>query len=242
MRVTRVFVEQDLSVGSVLTLKDNTFQHIINVLRLTIGAQIILFNGNGYDYLARISRVEKKSFQVNLDERSENLASPKLPIHLAQCICRGEKMDFVIQKATELGVTTITPLFSEFGNVKLAGARLAKKLEHWQKVADSACEQTGRADRVLLCPAQLLVNFVNTENESLKLILTPGAGVATVLPTTADSVTLLVGPEGGFSTAEEQQALNTDFQAWQLGPRVFRSETAGLAAISVAQSRWGDFH
>lgn len=241
MRLTRVYYGSPLSAEQTLDLPDDIIRHISNALRAKVGDKIILFNGDGYDYPATIEHISKKQLSVLVTDKINNVTAPVLNIHLAQCICRGEKMDFVIQKATELGVTQITPVISEFGNVTLKPDRWPKKISHWQKVANSACEQSGRADLVMVnCPVKFM-DFVKHDFLGTKLILSPEANSPLETVSEPDTITLLVGPEGGFSQSEVNDAIKNDFLPWQLGPRILRSETAGLAAITMVQNKWGDF-
>ena len=240
MRITRVYCCSPLQPQQAFDLPDNVIHHLGSVLRAKVGDNISLFNGDGYDYPATIEQISKKSMTVLIADKIKNLAVPNFAIHLAQCVCRGEKMDFVIQKATELGVTKITPVVSEFGNVNLKHDRWEKKIAHWQKVANSACEQSGRADVVTVNAPIDFMAYVETDLAGEKLILCPEVKALLPSDTMPVAVNLLVGPEGGFSHSEISAAEKNGFSKWQLGPRVLRSETAGLAAISVLQYHWGD--
>jgi 16S rRNA (uracil1498-N3)-methyltransferase len=240
MRITRVYLAHPLQIEQEFCLPEDATRHLVTVLRINVGEQVILFNGDGYDYLSVVTTAKKNNLAVKVIDKTLNLAKPQLNIHLAQAVCRGEKMDFVVQKATELGVSTITPIISEFSNVKLSADRWAKKVIHWQKVANSACEQSGRADLVQIQQPVDVHMFLQQPVEGEKLILNPTASAGLSVKS-ASAVTLLVGPEGGFSDIEIKAAEQQGYCAWQLGWRVLRSETAGLATISVLQALWGDF-
>lgn len=240
MRITRVYFSGLLAENSSIDLPLETSHYLSNVLRLSINDSITLFNGDGYDYAAEIITIHKKIITVSIKHKTKNNNAPSLHIHLVQAVCRGEKMDLVIQKATELGVSAITPVFTEFTNVKLSSDRLIKKVEHWQKVANSACEQSGRADLVTINQPVKFEQLIRQDFAGAKVILSPHENQAVSIKATITSVNLLIGPEGGFSEQEVKQAVNNGFQPWQLGTRILRTETAGLTAIAVLQSRYGD--
>jgi 16S rRNA (uracil1498-N3)-methyltransferase len=184
--------------------------------------------------------VGKKSVQVELREQFAGLAESPLRIHLGQGLSRGERMDWAIQKATELGVAHITPIVSERCEVRLKDERADKRLAHWQQIAISACEQCGRSVLPAIHPPMLLGDWLARTEAELKLVLHP---VAEPLASHVRPATLafLIGPEGGLSEAEVAEAQRAGYQAARLGPRVLRTETAPVAALSVAQQLWGDF-
>ncbi|CAA0106302.1 Ribosomal RNA small subunit methyltransferase E [Zhongshania aliphaticivorans] len=242
MRVPRIYVEQALAVNQELILDERAAHYVSQVLRMRTGRELILFNGDGSAYPASIVEVGKKLVQCQLGH--ETMApcpvSP-LNIELAIGISKGDRFDWVIQKATELGVNTITPLFTERGDVKLNGERLEKKQRHWQQVMISACEQSGRNDLVKIHQAQRLDEWNNTAHNAIKLVLCPSLhSPLTESNSTTSSAILLVGPEGGLSETEINSSIQQGFQPLQLGPRVLRTETAPIAAISIIQHRWGD--
>ncbi len=181
----------------------------------------------------------KKAVRVQLHETLPGLAESRLQIHLGQGLSRGERMDWAIQKATELGATQITPVISERCEVRLKDERADKRLAHWRQIAISACEQCGRSVIPIIHPPQLLADWLAIEAD-LKLVLHP---VAEPLESHAAPATLafLIGPEGGLNDAEVEQARTAGFQPARLGPRVLRTETAPVVALSVAQQLWGDF-
>ena len=241
MRVPRIYEPQPLSAGAVLTLGEDGANHVGRVLRMQTGQELMLFNGQGGQYPATILEVGKKQVQVQLAELDPSEVESPLHIHLGQVISRGDKMEFTIQKSVELGVNTITPLFSERCGVKLNGERLDKKLEQWQKIAISACEQCGRNRIPEIRPAMELAAWLAEPTEELKLNLHPRAPYSiNTLPEPSHGIRLLIGPEGGLSTAEIEQAREQGFADMLLGPRVLRTETAGLTAITALQCRFGD--
>lgn len=241
MKFTRIYQTSSLIVNATLMLDQPSSHHLLQVLRLKSGDMITVFNGNGGEYQAEIIAIEKKRAIIKVKKFIDIDRESPLRIHLGQGIARGEKMDFIIQKAVELGVTKITPLFTEFSNVKLAGERLQKRVEHWQAVAISACEQSGRNRIPEIVAPISLPNWLSQCQENLKLVLDPDATAhLSNLSGTYTNIALLIGAEGGLSKEEIALAKQYDFQFLQLGPRILRTETAGLAIISALQSRWGD--
>ncbi|WP_163934212.1 16S rRNA (uracil(1498)-N(3))-methyltransferase [Paraferrimonas sp. SM1919] len=241
MGLARFYHNEPLTVGQQIVLNDDAAGHIGRVLRMQAGERVIIFNGSGQHFPATITSASKKNVEVHIDEAiSSNNESP-LRIHLGQVISRGDRMDFTIQKSVELGVNTITPLFSERCGVKLSGDRLAKKIEQWQKIAVAACEQSGRDVVPNIRPAMQLEAWCAEDTEALKLNLHPRAAHG-INGLTLDklSARLLIGPEGGLSDVEIAMTENYQFTDILLGPRVLRTETASLTAITALQARFGD--
>ncbi|MDR7097895.1 16S rRNA (uracil1498-N3)-methyltransferase [Lysobacter niabensis] len=243
MRLTRVHVDMPLSAGLELALPENAAAHLSRVLRLTVGDDCVLFNGDGIDYAARITAMGKRELRVTVASGREVDNESPLALTLLQGIARGEKMDLILQKATELGVNAIAPLWAQRSEVKLDEARAEKRLAHWRGVVTSACEQCGRA-RVpdVAAPVSLSVALGALPAGGLRLILDPEGELALGTLTVDDEarVVLAVGPEGGWSPADREQLRAAGFQGLKLGPRILRTETAGLAAIAALQSRLGD--
>lgn len=243
MRLTRVHVDLPLAEGQELDLPEGPAAHLGRVLRLGLGDACVLFNGNGHDHEARIVAVGKRDVRVAIGAARPVTNESPLSITLLQGIARGEKMDLILQKATELGVSAIVPLHSQRSEVKLDEARGAKRLAHWQSVVTSACEQSGRAvvPRVAApCPLQGAIRGL--PEGGLRLILDPEAGAtcATLAWSPGTPVILAVGPEGGWSPLDREQLMGGGFRGVRLGPRILRTETAGLAAIAALQARFGD--
>lgn len=239
--MTRIFQPFTINQNSLITLDDNAFNHLIRVLRMKVGEQIILFNGTNQITPAVIQQIDKKSVIVKTSTTMVDNRESPLNIHLGQVISRGEKMEFTIQKSVELGVTSITPLLSERCGVKLDETRLDKKVQQWQKIVISACEQCGRNVIPIINPVTKLENWCANLTDSLKLNLHPKArhGI-NQLSTTHHNISLLVGPEGGLSEDEINMTSNYDFTDVLLGPRVLRTETAALTALTALQLRFGD--
>ncbi|WDE10662.1 16S rRNA (uracil(1498)-N(3))-methyltransferase [Thalassomonas haliotis] len=246
MRNPRIYQDQPLKVGEKVQLNADAFGHTIRVLRLNEGDMVTLFNGQVEDgkycqYQGELVNVGKKQAEVLLTECQVVDNESPLNIHLGQGISRGERMDFTLQKSVELGVNTITPLFTERCGVKLSGERLAKKREQWQKIVISACEQSGRCAVPQVTDPISLTDWLGQETSALKLNLHPRAQHSIMtLPQENQRVRLLIGPEGGLSDEEITRANNADFVDILLGPRVLRTETAALTAISALQCRFGD--
>ncbi len=241
MRIPRIYYSQQLTNGDEITLESDAANHVGRVLRLNSGAEIILFNGLGGQYRATLIHSDKKSVIAKINQFEDISVESPLKIHLGQGISRGDKMEMTIQKAVELGVSTITPLFSERCGVKLTGERLDKKMLQWQKIIISACEQCGRNTIMTINkPLQLHLWLAQQTNE-FKLNLHPRATYSiNTLPTPEHGIRLLIGPEGGLSDQEIDLASNEGFDEVLIGPRVLRTETAGLTIISALQTRFGD--
>ena len=239
MSLPRFFVAAPLALG-VHDLPEAQAHYLSRVLRLTVGAAVQLFDGSGQEYIGELTSVSKKAVQVELRECLDGLPESALQIHLGQGLSRGERMDWAIQKATELGVAEITPLFTERCEVRLNDERMQKRLEHWQQIAISACEQCGRSKVPVIYAPQSVKDWQATVQADLKLVLHPVAQPLTE-HTTPSTLAFLIGPEGGLSDAEVAQAAEYGFQPARLGPRVLRTETAPIVALSVAQQLWGDF-
>ena len=242
MRVPRIYQPiNELTVNQQVKLDEDGAAHIGRVLRMSEGENISLFTGDGFDYLARIVSANKKNVTVEIIDKTENNSESPLNLHLGQVISRGDRMDFTIQKSVELGVTTITPLFSDRCGVKLNGERLEKKINQWQKIVISACEQSGRSFVPTVRPAMTLSQWCAEQTDALKLNLHPRAAHGiNGLALENTKVRLLIGPEGGLSEEEIAMTETHLFTDVLLGPRVLRTETASLTAITALQLRFGD--
>ena len=239
MRLSRFFIDAPLSLG-LHELPEAQAHYIGRVLRHAAGDAVQLFDGSGQEYLGELIDVGKKAVRVELREQLAGQAESPLRIHLGQGLSRGERMDWAIQKATELGVGEITPIVSERCEVRLKDERADKRLAHWRQVAISACEQCGRSVLPVIHSPITLAEWQGHVQAELKLVLHP---VAAPLESHArpHSLAFLIGPEGGLSEAEVAQAKAAGFHAARLGPRVLRTETAPVVALAVAQQLWGDF-
>jgi len=236
----RIFTEQALGEGLKLQLEEGPSRHLAGTLRLHAEAEITLFDGRGGEYGARITSVERKRVAVEvLEHRATELESP-LAMELGIAISRGERMDWVTQKATELGVARISPLITERTEVKLKGERLEKKLRHWQQITVSDCEQCGRNRLPQVNPLQSLESWAGSVQADCKLVLHHRSDTGIDPAASPGSAALLIGPEGGLAAAEIALAEENGFKPLTLGPRVMRTETAPLAALAILQHRYGD--
>lgn len=240
MRHIRFYVTGPLAAHSQFALGEDAAHHAANVLRLKPGAEAFVFNGEGGEYRATIMESSKKT--VVIQTRDFNPVDNESPLHthLAIGLSRGERFEWVLQKATELGVTEITPLFSERTEVKWKAGREDKIRERWRKILINACEQCYRNRLPRLHEPVGLDDLLQRENSESKWILHPATAAHPADGARPQSVCLLVGPEGGFSEAEVNSALKRGFAPLTLGPRILRTETAPLAALSILQARWGD--
>ena len=241
MRISRFYLPLRLSAGATLPLDENSAHYLRTVLRLKKGAELIVFNGEGGEYPAIVVEAHKEKVSVALGELNPREAESILHTSLGLGISRSERMDLAIQKAVELGVSAITPLLAERCVVQLDEAtRKMQRVQHWRKVAHNACEQCGRNRLPVIFEPMKLGDWVTTQ-AGLKLFLDPHGTVSLrELPRPEGSVCLLSGPEGGFTGHERELAKAAGFTPLRLGPRVLRTETAALAALSAIQTLWGD--
>jgi 16S rRNA (uracil1498-N3)-methyltransferase len=238
----RIYEERGLAVGDQIQLSEKNSHYLANVLRLKPGDMITIFNGQGGEYIATLIALSKKRVTLMLKQFVAREVESSLTITLGQGIAKGDKMDFIVQKAVELGVTAIYPLITTRCNVKLDRERLVKRVAHWQSVANSACEQSGRNRIPWIYPATPLMDWIIQPKVSLNLVLDPLADKKlTQLPLAPkQSISLLIGSEGGLTPLELEKAVNFGFQAINLGPRILRTETAGLSILSILQYLVGD--
>jgi 16S rRNA (uracil1498-N3)-methyltransferase len=240
MRISRIYFDGVLAEGMSICFPLDVSHYIMNVLRLKIGANLIVFNGKGGEFNAIIKVVEKKGVTAQIQQYKDHSTESPLSIHLAQAISRSEKMDLILQKAVELGVNKVTPLITEFCNIQLNEDRAAKRFLHWQKVLISACEQSGRTYVPSLEPIQKFQVWLKKNLAPLRLFCDPRSDQRLASLSRQQEVVLLIGPEGGFSSKEIDEAKAHNFLGISLGPRILRTETAPLAAITILQSYWGD--
>jgi 16S rRNA (uracil1498-N3)-methyltransferase len=247
MRIQRVHLLQPLRVGDAVDLPAAACEHLLRVLRLPEGTAVLLCNGDGMDYRAMLVDVGKRAARARVLDASPNHSESPLRVVLAQALARGEKMDWVVQKATELGVAAIRPIVTERTEVRLDAERAGRRLAHWQAIAVAACEQSGRAlVPAIYEPVSLAAYAAGVEADAIRLALDPeGVALADALDRDAlqetTSVHLVIGPEGGLSERDHAQLRAAGFRGMRLGPRILRTETAGLAALAAMQALAGDF-
>lgn len=244
MSTSRLFSPIQLRANAELSFGSEQARYVGRVLRLRPGDALTVFDGNGGEYPATIGTITKQELNLSVGEHISRSAESPLRIRLVQGVSRGERMDIVVQKATELGVQRISPVLTDFSVVKLEPDRAAKRRDHWQKVAQSACEQCRRNIVPAIDAPQSLLDWFgdNAGSDKLQLILRADARDSMpAINVPGNDLTILIGPEGGFSEAEYERATVAGLRAVRLGPRIMRTETAALAAISIAQATWGDY-
>ncbi|SEQ92716.1 16S rRNA m(3)U-1498 methyltransferase [Amphritea atlantica] len=240
MRIPRFYEPQSLSEGSEINLSDNVVQHVSRALRMRPGDALVLFNGDGFEYSAELTEVAKRNATARITGADQPARKSPLNLTIGQAISRGERMDYAVQKATELGMNQLVPLFTERCEVRLNSERQDKRRQHWQQVAISACEQSLRCDLPEISEPQSLNDWLDSVEADLKLVLHHHTEQPLGNFDKPASVALLIGPEGGLSETEVELALSKGFKPVAFGPRVFRTETAPVAALSVLQYLWGD--
>ncbi len=246
MRIPRIYTSFALEQSDKVVLDPKAQKHIKDVLRMNVDDSIILFNGDGHDYSSVINEISKKEVHAKIISKNKITNESPLSIHLLQPLCRSEKMDWCLQKATELGVNKITPYVSSRVNISIPKDRINKKLAHWNSVIQSACEQSGRATIPVIntpLPLQEIITSISA-NDCIKIIASP-TGTSNFNELTKQEDTCCVcaiGPEGGFENSEVDHAQSHGFFAVQLGPRILRLETAVTSAITLCQANWGDLH
>ncbi len=240
MRTTRLWLDTDFHNGAQIELSGEQAHYIQTVLRLRSGDMLEVFDGQDHSASAELEIHSKKSASVTLNDVSRNSVESPLNITLIQGISRGERMDFTLQKATELGISQIQPVFTERTEVKLKGEKLSKRIDHWQKIVINACEQCGRNTVPQVLPAITLKDWTaknkmptfvlhHRDSQTLKELTQPEGAFA-----------LAIGPEGGLADHEIELLKNHKAQGLKLGPRILRTETAALTALAAMQSLWGD--
>lgn len=240
MRIARIYVADNLYQNQSLTLSQEASHYLQHVLRVKVGTPIILFNGGEGEWPSSIKAISRQGVSVSVGDFKPVTVRSPCHIHLAQGVAKGEKMDWIIQKAVELGVSEITPLITEYSNVKLDDLRAAKRLGHWQKIAISACEQSGRTTLPIINPIIRFDQWVSAPNHLLKLMCDPESDSHLTDLAISSAVMVAIGPEGGFSTSELTTASHHGFTTISLGPRILRAETAAITSIAILQHRFGD--
>lgn len=241
MRVPRLYTPQALRADSEVLLVDDAAHYISKVLRLRQEDYVKLFNGSDGEFEARIVAIDKKSVTAALEQRVEGGAEPSLAIHLGLGLSRGERMDYAIQKATEAGVSSITPLLTQRCEVKLKGERIDNRMNHWERIAISACEQSGRCTVPTIAAPLTLPEWLQLPRTGASFVLDHRGEQGFPTLEKPEAITFLIGPEGGLSDEEVEQARDHHFSGLRIGPRVLRTETAPVVAISIAQHLWGDY-
>ena len=242
MRVTRLHCPQPLAENKNLSLSTEHAHHLINVLRHSVGDKVHVFNAADGEFEATLESAKKSKASVSIGALQRLYEAPEFSVHLCLGVSRGDRMDYGIQKSVELGVTEITPVYSEFGERKIKPIeRLEKKIQHWQRIAENASEQCGRLDvPTINDPLEFYSCVTQQALSSLVVMDSSGTQSLSDLELANDKVTIFTGPEGGFSPQEIERAKDSNGQVINLGPRVLRTETAPVAALAILQHRFGD--
>jgi len=240
MRLTRVFVDGELQPGQRLTVAGSAGNHIVRVLRARVGEQLTVFNGRGGEFGAAIEEIRRDTVLLSVLEHRDTERESAFELTLAQGISRGDRMDWVVQKATELGVARIVPLFTQRSVVHLDEKQAAKKVQHWQGIAVAACEQCGRNVVPAIDTPIEVYQMLEKGASGTGLLLSPEAPQRLADVQVAGRATVLIGPEGGLAQVEQDAALRAGFTAVRMGPRVLRTETAAVCALTLLQQKFGD--
>jgi 16S rRNA (uracil1498-N3)-methyltransferase len=240
-RLPRLYVERELGSDR-LALDEREAHYLAHVLRLQRGAELIAFNGRGTERQATLSILQRRGAELVLHAELVPVAESPLDLTIVQALPKSDAMDLIVQKATELGVRSLVPVYSDFSVVRLDPHRALRRLEHWQRIAQSACEQCGRHEPpLILAPELLAVALAQLPGDTLNLALDPqGAADVAALPRPA-RVIVAIGPEGGFSDDDWRRLDAARFMRFRLGPRILRAETAAFAVAAIAQAWWGDY-
>jgi 16S rRNA (uracil1498-N3)-methyltransferase len=240
MRISRVFVDQTLSAPAELALEEETTHYLTRVLRLRPGAALVLFNGLGGEYGAKLRAIDKKNARVEVLSHDPIERESRLALTLAQGIAKPDHMDWLIQKAVELGVHCIAPLQCEYTQ-HFDPQRAAKRAEHWRKIIINACMQCGRNRLPILLPVMSVETWLDSDTTPCRCVFVPHARHALASLQPQQALSVLIGPEGGLSTSEQALCMDAGYKDVHLGARILRTETAAVTTLAAAQTLWGDF-
>ncbi len=243
MRIPRVYCEVELAIGEIISLPPDTSHHLRNVLKRAMQDKIIVFNGKGGNYHGKIVDDSKKGVSIVINEFDQENIESTLNLNLGQALIKPDHMDLIIQKSVEIGASAVTPLITKRSVIKLSTERMANKLRHWRQIAVSASEQSGRTNIMRVNEPTKFSSWIESKEQGLNIYLHPtNAQRIEDLPLKAKSVNLLIGPEGGFDTAEIHFLQSTNWYSISLGRRILRAETASITMLSILQHRFGDMH
>jgi len=243
MKIARVYIDEQLKIGGEITLDKDAFKYVVRVLRRREGDPLVLFNGDGFNYRSTLKFTTPSIVIASIKTKVHNDTESPLHINLVQSLAKGTKLDLVIQKATELGVNRIIPVTSERSVLQIDRNRIDRKLTHWQGIAVSAATQCQRSVVPIIESPVSFIDWIDSCDKLSSCLLLDPSSKRTLKDIKLDSpdCSLLVGPEGGFTTEEINHATDRGATTFQCGPRILRTETAGFTAISVLQSVYGDF-
>lgn len=243
MRTPRLYIAKAIERGEMVTVTGQTAHHVIQVLRLRPGATIRLFNGHGQEWNAVLLESKRAEIYLEVSTPVETIAASSLSITLAQGVARNDRMDFILQKSVELGVSSIQPLWMQRCQARIRGERLEKRMKHWQGIIISACEQCGRSTLAEIYKPEDYTGWIIKQNKSaLGLMLQPDSTqVLHDLRPQGREIVVLVGPEGGLTPEEQRLAVLSGFTGIRLGQRILRTETAAISALASMHTLWGDF-
>lgn len=246
MRTPRLYTPQAIQLNQVISLEAQAAHHAATVLRIKKGRPIVLFNGQDYhgvkgEFIGEVCEIKRKSVEIICREFIEKNTQSSIDFHLGICLIKNDRMDWLIQKATELGATQLTPLLSQNTDRKLSKQPSEKKQAHWQQVMINACEQSGRTDLMSINPPIVLNSYLDASQAELKIILHPHSNHVANLTDKPESIDCVIGPEGGFTEEEVKQANTQGFKTMQLGSRILRAETAPLVVLSILQYHFDAF-
>lgn len=239
--MTRLYLAEPLITGSTITLPDAALRHLVQVLRMEAGESLTVFNGEGGEYAATLATASRKAATLAIGAYDPVSREAPIAVTIAQCVSKGDRMDYSLQKSTELGAVAFAPLLSARGVVKLDGERWEKKVEHWRGVVVGAAEQSGRTRMPTVDAPQAFETYVAAAHSGTKLILAPGGSALLASLSAPEQVTVLIGPEGGFPPQELELADRHGWLRLGLGPRILRTETAPVALLAALMSRFGDY-
>lgn len=242
MRIPRFYCPTEFELAQTLILPDEVFRHAVQVLRLQVGESLLLFNGQGGEYLAELIEIGKRSASVRLQSFNPIHKESPLALTLVQAILKPDKMDFALQKAVELGISQFQPLITQRSVARTDKEKIEKKLQHWQAVAIGACEQCGRTQLPIILPPQTLSHYLaNLVTTTSYLILAPNSDKnLSQIDASSQKLAVLIGPEGGFTDEEVEQCLTAGMQGVSLGQRILRAETASTSVLAILQLLHGD--
>ena len=240
MRKIRLYTPQALKPNITIELNEATSIRLTRVLRIRVGDSVTLFNGDGFDWNTTVTKTRNTLVTVAIGSSEQLNNESPIKIHLGLCLSKGERFDWAVQKVTEMGITEVTPLFSERVDVKLPANRVTKRIAHWQKIVIGACEQCGRAMVPTINEPRSLIDWTDFVTADLKLLMHHRQIRSQLTDTPPQTLAFLVGPEGGLTDTEILHAHKANFQSFRLGPRIMRTETAPIAMLAVIGAHWGD--